>query len=148
MKKILSWVGPLLVYLCVGTVLAEAVGLAYLGANGRLSSERLFDVAAAMHGVDLAALKAKYQEEAEGKDKEEVAFQQIIQARRDKSLDLDLREQAVRNGLSDLGTLQLKLSTERKRYDEVQKSFVAELERLKKGAKATAVTDRQAFIWL
>jgi len=143
MGKMLRLASSAFVYACIATILAQGIGLAVLAATGVLTQEKMYDVLAVAYGIDLAELEAKHQAIAMAQSTEQPAFEDIVEARAMKRLDLELREQAVENGLDDLRNLQAQLVTERKRYDDLRKSFDKNLKQLAKDTKNAALLEVQ-----
>ena len=108
---------------CVATVFAQGIGLAILCARGALDEERLFQVLAVVHGVDLEAMGDEAAEAKRSVEEEQAAMEEIIEARARKSLDLDLRESALTKGLSDLLSLEARLQSDQERYKQLKDSF-------------------------
>ena len=50
--RILAGCGALLGYLCIATVLAQALGLAYLSSKGKLDEAMFLRIVAAANGID------------------------------------------------------------------------------------------------
>lgn len=130
MTRIMNGLITSLVCICVATVLVEAIGLGYLGVTGRLTQERLFRAMAAIHNVDLDAIKAEIDNANKSKDIEQVAFKEKLDWRTAESLDLDRREAAINKALSELRQLQLTLRIDQERYEAIKNSFDKELEEL------------------
>lgn len=134
------------VYFCVATVLAEGIALTLLRTSGALTGEAVFQHLAVAYNIDLKAIEADSLADEQMPGNENVALAQIIKARAMKSLDLDLREQSLQNGLDDLRNLQTQLAKERDRYDRVKSSFGLELEKLEDNATNSAVAELQRTI--
>ena len=120
------------VYASVATILTQVLALGYLWMSGGLDEGKLFQVLAVVQDVDLAALQAQHDKTTSGDDAEQVAFEQIIQARALKNLDLDLREQSLEKGLVELRTLETELKSKGARNKALEESFkvrLAELQR-------------------
>ena len=143
MRKLVNLLGPALVYGCVATVLAQVIFFTYMPTSGMLTKERMFQLAAVAYGVDLAAMEAEYAMEHQETETENVAYEQIVQARAVKSRNLELSEQALRSGLDSLRNIQSELATKKDRYDRLFTTFEAKLEKLQNVAKDRAILELQ-----
>ena len=56
MGRILRKIGPLLAFFCIGTMMTQALGLAYLFSNGYLDKPKLIRMMAIAHEIDLDAI--------------------------------------------------------------------------------------------
>lgn len=135
MKKILTMLSSLLTAFCVATLLSQGVGLAWLWTQGALTSDKLFRMVAIIHDVDIDKMRDDLEESIRPEDKEQASHQQVVQARLNESLDLDLRESALDKALSDMRRLQDRLSKEQRRYDQMKNSFDKRLAELEAGAR-------------
>ncbi len=146
MGRLLGVLPVAFTYFCVGTVLSLGVGLGMLASKGVLSEEKLFQILAIVQGVDLTQLQIDRALENQPSDHDDVAFDDVVLVRATKSLDLDLREQAMSRGLEELNLRQVGLKEDRDRYTQLKNGFDAELLRLQKGAQDTALTDLQRIL--
>lgn len=143
MGNLLKTAVTLLAAFCIATLVAQSIGLAMLWSQGALQSDRLQQAMSALYGVDLAAIAAEQQAAKITREEQDIAFQQVVMARAEKNLDLDMREQSLRNGLADLRNLQSQLIEERKRYALLKTSFEEHLQTLQNIAKDNAILEVQ-----
>jgi hypothetical protein len=143
MRRVLGLLATGLVYLCVGTVLAEGFVVAVFWSRGMLAQDRVFRMLAAAYGIDLAAMEAERAAALRDRDAEQVAMEQVIRARVMKSLDIDLREQALERAQAELAVLQGTLQDERRRYDLLKTSFDDQLAVLQRGTRDNAIGEVQ-----
>ncbi len=143
MKRIFSLLGALFSYFCVATVIAIVTALLALWLKGALDQPRLYRVLASLHGIDLVTMQRELIQEAKAPDMEEPS----AAARRDQqlliNLDLDLREQAVANGLESLTAIETQLQIETTRFDDLKKTYAAKLKELEDEEQATSLKELQ-----
>src|SRR4051812_3342667 len=108
MRRLASGLASLLAFLCIGTVLAQCVCLAYLRSTGYLSDARLAQIAAVLRGEsphnDTTARAVE-----RAIDEPTVSLDDVARARALRSRDLELREQALRGRVQELAMEQTKL---------------------------------------
>jgi hypothetical protein len=137
MGKLLSGLGAIISYFCIGTVLAAALGFGFLWSKGSLNSEKMRAMIVAAQGINLADKnKAQTDKDAEG-DSVQPSIEDVARARAAKLRDVELREQALRQHVENVKFEQSKLSEENGRYNRIREAFEAELKSLRTGAIAT-----------
>jgi hypothetical protein len=134
---------PVIAAFCVGTVAAQGIGLAWLWSKGKISSKKIDHVLAVLHGVDIDELRRQAEAARSPNSDEQPALADMLRLRTEKSLNLDLRDTAVDKALVDLRSLQDKLKTERRRYQELKDAFDARLEQLEQGAQDRGLAELQ-----
>ncbi len=134
--KLVRGTSALLVYFCVGTLLAQAAGAAYLWQSGRLNSKTLWQLMAVLHGIDLADLRGKEEPESMKVGHEEVSIQEIEAARSLRARDLELRELALANELANAKRARAQLATDVQQFAEAKASFETQLAEMSEGAVA------------
>jgi len=142
-KRILDLLGPVAMYLCVATVLAQVAVVGALAGRASWSWDKCVDLLAVAYDVDLESLREKREELIEGEDREDPAMEQIIEERALRHLDLDLRQQAVSEGLDTIRLLQSQLIEDKRRYRLLRESFDQSLARLQQNAKDSALVEVQ-----
>lgn len=131
--RTLSACGALIAYLCVATVLAEAVMLAYMWSKGSLNEEMALRVVAAAKGIDRPKPGQQSGGAEEGK---QVSLEDVARARAMKSRDLELREQSLGNNVAVVKAEYDKLIDEKDRYERIKAAFRSQLEELHEGVLA------------
>jgi hypothetical protein len=124
-------------YVCVATILAQIILLAYLVLTCRLDHSKVVQILAIAQGVDIFAIREQAQRDREQVSPEQVSYQQIRDTRAVKVRHLELREQALRQGLTELAAEGRKLAEGMQRNQQLRESFQKELVDLKQGAIAT-----------
>jgi hypothetical protein len=133
-----SW---LLVQVCVATIIAQAILMAYCGRAWQLNRVKLIQMLAIAQGVDLAALREQAGGSQELPPQEQASYNQVLETRAVKSRNLELREQALRSGLQQVQSEQDKFAEAKRQFLATQEKFGRELAALEKGAAATGRED-------
>lgn len=144
MKKLLALAGSGFAYFCIGTVLAQGIGLLLLMQSGSLTPERRLRAVAALQGIETASVRTESKTQEESPEQE--SFEKIESRRTLASLDLDLRESAIDKSLGELKTIESRIKTERQRFDYLVDSFDKKLNELSAGASEAAVLETQRTI--
>jgi flagellar motility protein MotE (MotC chaperone) len=141
MKKVLSLLAIAFTYFCIATVIsAAAVGIT-LGAKGVLTESRIYRVLAALHGLDVVTLHKQIHQQQLARDAEQPSFQQQQDARLRASLDLDIREKAVRKGIIDLTSLQNRLQNAQEQFGELTKAYERRLDEIQQQEQSAALQE-------
>lgn len=140
--KMVSLGGAILLWFCVGTVLAQGALLSVLWAKGFLSQERVLSALAAWQGLDIHST-ASAAHTAPDEQREEPSYDEIVRRRALLSLDLDLRESAIDKSLSDLRNVETQIRTERERLDGWKQSFDDRLASLQTTTTEAALQELQ-----
>ena len=135
-RRLIGGLGALVVYFCVATVLAQTTLTVYLASTWGIDRSRLVQMLAIAQGVDLFALKEEAKNDDDIIAPEQVSFEQILEQRAKNVHHLQLREQALRDGLSQLSFEQRKLIEEKKRYKQLRQVFEEQLLAQQEGAVA------------
>jgi flagellar motility protein MotE (MotC chaperone) len=79
----------------------------------------------------------------QSEDREQPDFDEILEARKIKSYDMDMRHRSQKTFKDDLSTMLAELRDERDRFDERLGSFRDELEEIRQGAQREGLQDVQ-----
>jgi hypothetical protein len=146
MGRLLRGITAMLVYACVATVIAEGILLAYLGHTWHLDRNRLVQIVAIAYGVDLLAMKEQAEQDPTPTTGDQPSFEQVLEARAAKARNLELREQALQNGLAQLRHAQEKVAAEKKQFGQLKDTFYAELEKVQKGTIAGGIDENRRIL--
>lgn len=135
MGRLLGMLASLFAAFCVATLLVQAVLGAYLWFHWKLDRPKLVGMLAAAQGVDITPQK-EAQASADDLRPEQPSFDDMLQARAVKVRHLELREQALRNGLDQLRFLDSQLSQQEQQFQKSQQEFETRLATLLDGAQA------------
>jgi hypothetical protein len=127
----------MLVYACVGTVISQVIILFYLVSTWKIDNQRWLHVVAAAQGIKSAVSAEPQAKGAEEKITEQASYDQILEARALKYRNLELREQDLRNSLSQAQFEQTKLAEDKKHYKQLRDSFDTQLVSVQEGSVAT-----------
>jgi hypothetical protein len=140
MKALLAWLGALLVAVSIGTTLTVVVFLGMLWWRGALDDQRVLAMLAALQGIEPPPPPGPSPLDT---GPEQPSLEQLVQARLQANLDLDLRENAIDKSLADLRVLQAQLQTESRRLDDWKRSFDKRLADLQSAAANAALLELQ-----
>ncbi len=146
MKKLLGLFSATIVYFCVATVIAQAVGLAMLWYKGYFTEERAYAVLAAAHGVDMLALRDRLEAEKKIDQEEGPSYESAIDTHLRKSLDLDVREMAVQKGLENLVGFDTQVRVKYDRFADIKLKYETRLMEIANEAKDAALQNLQTTI--
>lgn len=127
---------------CVATVLTQLVVLGVFAVRGTLNAETGTKILALVNGIDITGNQLR-QFFAEGEDREQPDFDEILEARQRESLDIDMRLRSQREFKDELAIMLAELKTERTRFDERRESFDRRLEEIRKGAQDEGLMEVQ-----
>ncbi len=143
MKKIFAFLGALLSYFCIATVIALLTAIGAMWFKGALDEDRLYRVLASLHGVDMVAMQRELIREAQAPDLEQPSAATRLDQQMLKSLDLDLRELAVSKGLASLGAIETHLQIETARFEDLKKAYASKLRELEEDEQTTSMRELQ-----
>jgi hypothetical protein len=149
MGKLFGMFTALVVYFCVGTVIAAGIMLGLAASKGYLDKDKLAKIVAVAKGTD--AESAVHETLIKDSEKpsgipEQPSLAEIEAKRALRTRDFELREQALASGLDSLRYEQRKLADEKESYDRVKTSFEKQLAELHNGSQATG-RDSIRQIW-
>jgi len=136
MMRIARGLTALFVYLCIGTVIAQAIGFGYAWSTGRLDADRATQIVAILHGVNVLALYQEVEDQREQVHPEQLSIDEVAHAKALASRDLELREKAIASQVSRIQFDQRQLSEDVAQYNRLKSAFDRELESIREGAIA------------
>jgi hypothetical protein len=140
--KYLRGMGLLLVWFCVGTVLAQAVLLGMLWWKGAIGDGRVLAMYAALHGI-VPESDGSGRGPAADPNPEQLSLAEVAQRRMLTSLDLDLRETALDKWLADLRNIRSEIETEDDRLNLWKETFDIRLKKMESTALDTSLLEVQ-----
>lgn len=138
----MKWLRMLFVMIacfCVATVFTAAVGLGMLWWQGALTDDRGVLMLAVLQGVDLGELRMEIEKKTDERNEEQPAFDQVLEARTRAGLDLQMREMALKNAISEFSSLESQVLTEKDRYEKMKKEYDNRLAQLEAGLRDPAL---------
>ena len=133
--------GALIVYLCVGTVMAQAVLAGYVASSWDLNRDKLIQILAIARGIDLFAIHDEARRELEDISREQVSYDQILKERALRIRNLELREQALKQALGRLASDEIMLLEKTKQLQLVTDNFELRVKTLTDEAATTGMND-------
>src|SRR6056297_212925 len=127
---------------CVGTVLTQAILLAYVLLQGNFNSATVTKIVALINGIDITGNRLQ-QILHQGEDREQPNFDEILEARKLDSYDMEVRLQSQQAFRDELSKMLAELKVERDRLDQRLGSFRRELEEIRQGAEEKGLQDVQ-----
>jgi hypothetical protein len=143
MKKLIAIGSTAFVYFCVATVVAIVAAFAGLWFKGALDRGRAYRVLAALHGLDIVTMQEQLIAKQSEVNQEQPSYADRIQQLTCKSLDLDLREDAVFNSWFQMNDLRVELEVQTARFDELKSTYAAKLQQLADEEQANALQELQ-----
>lgn len=127
---------------CVATVVTQVILAGYMATQGALNAETATKVLALINGIDITGNKLQ-EIMRQGEDREQPDFDEILEARKLQSYDMDMRLRSQSEFRDELSTMLAELRDERDRFDERLASFRRELEEIRQGAQREGLQDVQ-----
>lgn len=144
-SRLMGLAASIVGYFCVATCIAEAIMVGYVWSNWQLDREKVVQILAIAHGIDIARAPAE-EEDAPTTPPEQVSLEQISEARAIHVRHLELREEAVKNAIDQLRFERQKLVDERVRYDKQKKEFETKLAAMIKDASSGGIVQLTAIL--
>jgi hypothetical protein len=127
---------------CMATVITQMILFVVILARGHINSDTVTKVIALINGIDITGNRLQ-QIIQQGEDREQPDFDEILEARKLDSYDMELRLQSQQAFRDELSTKLAELRTERDRFDERLASFRRELDEIRNGAQRKGMQDVQ-----
>ena len=127
---------------CVATVLTQGILMSYFVTQGAINRDSVTKLVGLLNGIDISGNRLQ-QILREGEDREQPDFNEILDARKMKSYDMDIRLRSQKEFRDELTVMLSELRGERERFDERLTSFRSELEELREGARNDGLQDVQ-----
>lgn len=135
-KKILAGCASLMVYFCIATIITQVILLCYVAATWQLNGTKAVRMLAIARGIDLFEMQKEIDQERDKLSAEQVSYNEILQARALNVHYLQLREQALKDGLGQLQFKQRNLLEEKGRFEQIVTVFQEKLDSVESGAIA------------
>ncbi len=146
MGRLAGSVGSLLVYLCLGTVLAGAIVVGYAAMHGYLDKEKVQKMLEVARGEEVALAPTAKADAKPAEPPEQASFEDIERSRGIKARNLEMREQAVSTSLERIRFEQQKLTGDLERIDGIEKSIKSTLNIKIDKAKEKGLQNAQAIV--
>ena len=130
---------------CVATVLTQMILTGYFISKGTFNGETATQVIALLNGIDISGNRLR-QILHQSEDREQPDFDEILEARKMESLDMDMRLRSQNEFRDDISKMLAELTEGRDRFDQRLASFDRRLEELQKGARDEGLREVQKTI--
>jgi hypothetical protein len=136
----------IVVCFCVATCIAETILVGYVWNSGKLNRDKLVQMVAVAHGIDLAQRREEPGPAPQPPPTEQVSLEEIARVRAIHVRQLELREQALKNAMDQIRFDQEKLADQRKRYKQQKEEFDSRLLAMEKDARSGGAADVAAIM--
>ncbi len=130
---------------CVATVLTQIILFGYFLTRGVVNGETMTKVVALLNGIDISGNRLQ-QILRQSEDREQPDFDDILEARKMESYDMDLRLRSEKEFSDDLSVQLAELTHERERLDERLASFHRKLEEMREGVQEKGLQETQRIL--
>src|SRR5687767_10434433 len=127
MAKLLRFLGAVVAYFCIATVIAQAILVGHWWHSGRLDRAKLVRLAAVLQGMDVGKPPGAAPKSQQAPVVRSVSLEDIEDSSAIRLRQLELREQALLNGLKQIRFERDNLSVEKERFDRVYEKFKDQL---------------------
>lgn len=126
--------------LCVATVLTQGLVAGVLASRGTLNTQTLTQIVALMNGIDITGRRLQMViDQASGTEQPD--FSEILEARVQKSLDMDLRLEAQKRYSRELEEKLAELQAEQERFDVRRAEFFEKLDEVRSGVQTEGMQE-------
>ena len=129
----------------IATVLTQMILLGYFLTRGTVNGTTLTQVVALMNGIDISGNRLR-KIIRDGEDREQPDFNEILDARKMASLDMDMRLRSQDQLRDELSADIAKHRIDMERFDERRLSFDRRLDELKKVAEEKGLQEAQRIL--
>jgi hypothetical protein len=141
----LSALGGLIAYLCIGTILAQLIIAGYAASQGYLDKQKVTDMLAVARGAKLSSATDKAAD-TKPKPAQMMSIEEIDERRTTMTRHLELREQSVQNDLAQIASERDKLLKERQTFDMLVAAFRKEKKDTESQELAKGQEDTRAIL--
>lgn len=141
MKKMFSFLGAAFTYFSIATVIALLTAVGALWFKGALDEGRLYRVLAALHGIDLVLMQQQLLTEKNEVDDEMPSYATRRKLLTLKSLDQELRKNAIDNAWAEMNDMRTKLEVKSKRFQEIKETYASKLQQSSEEEQAVALQE-------
>jgi len=138
----MKWIGKLLVWFCVATVLAQVAILTMAFAKGNLRSDHITQTIALLNGIDITG-KRLHDVWAKAKEVPVPTREEVVEARAAIAKELDDRAMALQRERTLLDEMRKQLELDKQLFDDRRIAFDTKLDELSKGLQNTSLGEVQ-----
>ncbi len=129
------------VYVALGTLIAQVLIFAYVWNTWKMDGEKVAQMAAIARGTEMVAVGREQLRRQDETPPEQLSFAEIVEARAVKNRNLELREQALGQGLGQLDFEQTGYKTELARFEQARNDFEKKLREIEEFQKSQGLQD-------
>jgi flagellar motility protein MotE (MotC chaperone) len=127
---------------CVATVLTQFILFGYFLTRGSINGDTTTKIVALLNGIDITGNRLQQIMRA-GEDREQPDFDDILEARKMESFDMDIRLRSQKGYRDELATMLAEIKAEGSRLDERLTDFRADMDEISTSAKKKGIQDVQ-----
>ncbi|TWU41746.1 hypothetical protein [Novipirellula artificiosorum] len=127
---------------CVATVLTQMMLVGFFLFRGTINGNTGTKVVALLNGIDITGNRLQ-QILQQSEDIEQPDFEEILQARKMESLEMDMRLRSQNEYRDELSTKEAALREEQAFFDERREAFTEKLKKMEQGARDKGVQEVQ-----
>ncbi len=127
---------------CVATVITQMILFGYFLTRGSVNGDTTTKVIALLNGIDITGNRLQQIMRA-SEDREQPDFDDILEARKMESFDMDVRLRSQKEYRDELATMLAEIKEEGSRLDERLTNFRAEMDEISKSAQKQGILDVQ-----
>jgi len=127
---------------CIATCLTQLILFGYFFFQGHLNTTSATKIIALLNGIDITGNQLR-QVLADSEQREQPDFDEILEARRRDSLDIDMRLRSQQEFRDELATMLADLRKQRQRFDERRDSFDRRLAEIREGVQEEGLREVQ-----
>ena len=131
---------------CTATVLAVALGVAYLGSTGKLDKQKTFQILAVVHDVDLSGLLAADSNAANRRPAEQLSYESIEKRRAIETRHLEFKMNNLQKDLQEVRMERQLVETDREQLKKLMAGFDLRLQAVEEQARRAGI-EQQRQIW-
>lgn len=128
--------------ICLGTCLTQLILLGYFAAQGSLDGDTATKIIALLNGIDITGNRLQQVFE-ESQQQEQPNYEEILEARKMETLDMDLRLRSQKEFRDQLSSMLAELKLEQQRFDERREAFDRRLAQLREDAREEGLQEVQ-----
>lgn len=130
---------------CVATVLTQAILLSYFLIQGTMNRKTAVQLIALVNGIDVTGNRLQ-EFLRRSEEYEQPSFEEILDERKMKSLDMDVRLRSQQEFRDELSIMLADLRTDQDRFSNRLLAFRTELKELKQEAEESGIQEVQRTI--
>lgn len=119
----MRFLGSLIAYFAIATVLTGVLGTAYLWRSNRLTDEKMFRLMALLHDVDIDKIAAEKTDEPADTPGEETSVEEVERQREVLMRNYEIKSDALRRGRQELDNRLAQVGEQIRRIDELAREI-------------------------